>query len=1340
MSDGRFSLSPMQEGMVLESIRGARSGVYVEQLVIELREPVTPGHLQRALDQTVARHEALRTRFRFDGTRATQEFPDAVSANVRVHAPDEGSYETFLDEDRRAGFDLDQAPLFRMTLFPLATGGSRLVWTFHHAILDGRSHPLVLEDLFRLLEAAVRGEEADLPDRPSLRPALRALGDRDAEGSDGYWRALLEGCTPGQVPDLGSPSPAEAERGPGHAELSHTLRPDTSARVVALAERCDVTPNTVLQAAWALLLDRTLGTSDVCFGATRAGRHAAGPDAAEIAGVFINTLPMRIAVSAHETVGALLRALREQHVAHRAHERTPLSRIRSLVANEAGSALLGTLVMVEGRSLEDEMRRRDPAWNERQVRLIDQTSFPLTLVARLADPIELELEYDTQRFAVAAIRELIDHLCVVLDALCEGPETELDGIRRLSAQDWAPQVRPPARAEPPPVHDAVLARCDETPEAVAVEAGSQQLSYGDLASRSRFLAAHLRSVGVAPGTRIGLCLERGVDLPVALLAVMDAGATYVPLDPDLPAERLSAIADDAGLEWVLAQRRTEGAVAHLRLPVMSVDGRWSEHVSAAEQVPRRAGPEDVAYILYTSGTTGTPKGVMIAHSALANHATAMQAEFELGPEDRVLQFASFSFDVAVEEIFPTLAAGATLVMRDDEMIGSVSRFLEATAALRISVLNLPTAYWHELVKGVGEARDRWPEGVRLLVVGGEAASSSQLASWQQQGTEHVRFMNAYGPTETTVTTTVFDPERDGWDGGDVPIGRPIAGSSAVVLDPEGRTLPAGALGELFVGGAGLAVGYRGLPELSEERFRVVPGLEDAGRLYATGDRVRRRPDGCLLFAGRDDDQVKVRGYRIELGDVEDAILRHEDVQSAAVVARRAKGGANDHLVAYVVLKPGSPGDLGAVEAGAAGALPSYMRPGYWARLEELPITSSGKVDRKALAARRLQVDATHEEKAPEGPRDALEESLATLWEDLLETSVGVHDNFFEYGGHSLLAVQMMTEIEDELGVACEIPDFFGNPTIAGLASAIRALRASDGHEGVASESATAADAPRSASVIALREDAEGLPLYCVFGLDQYVDLARDLAHRFPVYGVYHPVESMIIDADRGKLEHVALPSLEEAAAGYVEAIRAHRPEGPYCLGGLSFGGTVAFEVARQLRAQGESVPVLALFDTILPRARHADPVGWTRTQWAALRRDPSSEWPRKLARLAALGRRLARKALPGPQASAAGQLDATSGYQRTRERAYHVMSNRYDRPGLAYDGRAILFRAFRRNENPGWRIEYAHGWEQIIHGGLDVRVVEGDHRGILQQPHVSGLAEVLAQYLQAAEGERDEAE
>lgn len=1342
MSEVRYALSPMQEGMVLESIRGARSGVYVEQLVIELPEAVAPEDLQWALDQTVARHEALRTRFQFDGTRATQEFRSTVEAPLLVHGSGEGSFESFLEEDRRAGFDVEATPLFRMAVFPLATGGTRLVWTFHHAILDGRSHPLILEDLFRLLDARVGGHDAALSDRPSLRGYLRALEARDPAVSDAYWLGLLEGCTPGQVPELGGALPASTGGAPAHAELSRALSHEASARVGALADECGVTPNTVLQAAWALLLDRMLDARDVCFGATRAGRVAAGRDAAEIAGVFINTLPMRVQLSDDDSVATLLQGLREQHVAHREHEQTPLSRIRSLVPSESGSPLLGTLVMVEGRSLQEEMQRRDPAWSARRVRLIDQTSFPLTFVARLGERFHLELEVDTQRYTLEAAERMMDHLCVLLDALCEGPEARVGEIRRLSPDDWSPRARPALRPAPPAVHDAILARCEEQPDAIAVEAGGHELGYGDLAARSRFLAAHLRSVGAAPGTRIGLCLERSLDLPIALLAVMEAGATYVPLDPGLPADRLSVIAEDAGLEWVLSQRRTEAAVAHLRLPVMSVDGRWSEHVSEPERVPRRAGPDDVAYILYTSGTTGTPKGVMIPHRALANHATAMQAEFELAPEDRVLQFASFSFDVAVEEIFPTLVAGATLVLRDEDMISTASRFLDAVASHRVSVLNLPTAYWHELVKGVGEAQDRWPSCVRLLVVGGEAASGSQLQSWREQGTGHVRFLNAYGPTETTVTTTVFDLARDGWDGGDVPIGHAIAGSSARVLDSEGRSVPLGALGELYVGGVGLAEGYRGLPELSEERFRVVPGHEDAGRMYATGDRVRMRSDGCLLFAGRDDDQVKVRGYRIELGEVEDAILRHDAVQAAAVVARRSKGGGNDHLVAYYVAKPGADEEVEFLEARTAETLPTYMMPGHWIRLETLPISPTGKVDRKALAARKLQIDATHDVEVSEGPRDGIEELIAKLWEDLLETPVGIHDNFFEHGGHSLLAVQMMTEIEDEIGLSCEIPDFFGNPTIAGLAVAIRALQATDLqglHVESTLEEVRVEEAPRRATVIPLREDADGIPLYCVFGFDQYVDLARDLAHRFPVYGVYHPVESMIIDAGRGKLEEATIPSLEETAAGYVEAIREHRPEGPYCLGGLSFGGTVAFEVARQLRRAGESIPVLALFDTILPRSRHLDPVGWSRTQWAALRRDPLTQWPRKLARLAALAGRLAPGRATGA-APEADRLEAGADYAQTRERAYHLMSNRYDRPGLAYDGTAILFRAFRRNENPAYRVEYAHGWSEIIRGGLDVRVVDGDHRGILQQPHVSDLAEMLSQYLEAAQGGRHETE
>jgi len=466
------------------------------------------------------------------------------------------------------------------------------------------------------------------------------------------------------------------------------------------------------------------------------------------------------------------------------------------------------------------------------------------------------------------------------------------------------------------------------------------------------------------------------------------------------------------------------------------------------------------------------------------------------------------------------------------------------------------------------------------------------------------------------------------------------------------------------------------------------------------------------------------------------LFRHADIEAASVVARRSKSGANDSLVAYYVAKCGNV-SVEALRTHAASFLPSYAVPLHWIPLDALPISRTGKVDRNALASRRIQVESGPEESSADQPRDALEEMLAKLWEELLEdTDLGIYDNFFDHGGHSLLAVQMMNDLEDELGVSCEVPDFFGNPTISALAQSIRAIQAAS-RGSLAEETPAALEVETShvATVIPLREDVDGLPLYCTLGYDQYIDLARDLGSQFPVYGVYHPVESLILETGEDLEAEDKVPTVEEVASGYVRAIRAHRPEGPYCIGGLSFGGTIAFEVARQLTAAGQEVPVLALFDTILPRSEKADPLGWVRVQWARLQAGSSDKI---FSGLEALARKVQRQfvgrvASAGDSLPPAHEESPARQVRKRQKRMFHIMSHRYDREGLRYEGKGILFRALRRDEGPRYRVDFAQGWQEIIHGGLDVRVCEGDHRGILQQPHVTALAKILAQYLDEAD-------
>jgi amino acid adenylation domain-containing protein len=543
---------------------------------------------------------------------------------------------------------------------------------------------------------------------------------------------------------------------------------------------------------------------------------------------------------------------------------------------------------------------------------------------------------------------------------------------------------------------------------------------------------------VGPDVPVGICLERSLDLAVALLGVLKAGGAYVPLDPSYPPARLRFFLEDSGARVLLTSAALQDLVGEGSCQTVLLDGH-RDHAGEGDARSPEGGaqPHHLAYILYTSGSTGRPKGVMIPHRALVNHATAIRRRYALGPSDRVLQFASLSFDVAAEEIFPTWAAGATVVFRSGEAIG-VAEFERLLESRRPTVINLPAGFWHEWVSELSRSGRSPAPSLRLVVAGSERVLPERLGWWRQHVAPAVRWMNGYGPTETTITATLYEPtEGDPAPSATVPIGRPIANVRLYVVDAFGGLCPAGAAGELWIGGEGVARGYLGHPELTRERFLDDPFGAPGGRVYRTGDRVRYLSDGNLEFLGRLDSQVKVRGFRIELGEIESVLEQHSGVREAAVAAR--EDGSEGRLAGYVVLERDAAVSTAELRAHLKERLPAYMVPASFVVLDALPRTGSGKVDRQRLP------EPGRSRGTEEGfvaPRTPLEQSLAAIWGQLLHVErVGANDNFFDLGGHSLLATQVVSRVREAFSLELPLRALFEAPTVAGLALAIAQAQA-----------------------------------------------------------------------------------------------------------------------------------------------------------------------------------------------------------------------------------------------------------------------------------------------------------
>ncbi len=725
------------------------------------------------------------------------------------------------------------------------------------------------------------------------------------------------------------------------------------------------------------------------------------------------------------------------------------------------------------------------------------------------------------------------------------------------------------------LHELFERQVLQSPESIAVTSGHDRITYRELNLRANQLAHHLIQLGLGPDVLAGICMERSVEMIVGMLGILKAGGAYVPLDPAYPPDRLAYMQEDAGMAVLVTQEPLLEILPTQSGVVVCLDrDRPVISEKSDQNPPAGARADNLAYVLYTSGSTGKPKGVMIEHRSIASYAATAVDEFGLGPNDRVLQFASISFDTSAEEIYTCLASGGTLVLRAPNMLDSVQTFLRQCEELGVTVLDLPTAFWHELTFHLDSLA--LPPSIRLVIIGGESAQWERLEAWRRSVGGQARLVNTYGPTETTVVATLCDLVEDEDVSHTVPIGRPVGDTCIYVLDPDLRTVPDGERGELYIGGTGVARGYLNRPELTAQRFIPDPFTEGPdGRLYRTGDLVRRRPDGNLEFHGRVDDQVKIRGFRVELGEIEAALRRQPNVRDAAVVPYPDAVNVQQ-LVAYVV--PEGPVDVLTpdVRRALGEQLPGHMVPAAFVQLDTLPLTPNGKIDRRSLPP--LDTSRADLERAVVPPVTALQYQLVQLWEELFNIRpIGITDDFFELGGHSLLAARLFTAIEQSLGKTIPFATLFSGATIERLAEVILAT------EGGSS----------SLPFVELHPGGPGRPFFFMHG-DVVggglfsLKLAQHIGPDRPFYAIQpHGIDGQPIPY-----------TMEEMAATHVETLRGVQPEGPYLLGGYGcFGSVIAFEMAQQLSEAGHEVELLTLISTVSPTLLAANKLAYRALSW-----------------------------------------------------------------------------------------------------------------------------------------------
>jgi amino acid adenylation domain-containing protein len=1035
---------------------------------IEVSGPLSISVLARCLDEVMRRHEGLRTVFVAEGGKPLQRilpaapFPlpvvDLAALPPAVRREEMARLEA---ADHSRSFDLSRGPLFRATVL---TGGPEehaALFNMHHIFGDGWSWIVLVREIAALYTAFVEGRPSPLPELP-IQYADFAVWQRQwllGEGLEaelGYWRRQLDAVPPPLL--LPTDRPRSAARGFAGGDCSRLLPVSLGGELKALAGRERATLFMVLLAGFLTLLYRYTGEEDLVVGVPIANRTR--QEIEGLIGFFLNTLVLRTPLAGDLGFSDLLARVREAANGAYAHQDLPLEAVLQAVQPERSLGHAPPFsVMFQVQNLpEPVLEFAGLKLRASRASLQSQLAteiFDLCLVMEPGEEgIVAWVSYNAQLFEKSTLERLLAQLETLLAGAAAAPDRRLDELPLTSPQQRA-EVLAWGTAAPVPahllVHRAFERQAAATPRAVALVAGEEgevTLSYGELDGQANRLAHHLRSLGVGPEVLVALCLERSPGMIVSLLAILKAGGAYVPLDPAYPRERLDyLLADTAAPVLITEQRLLSGfgdeALSRVRTVCLDAD-------RAAIALRPKSAPEDLAtaaglaYIIYTSGSTGRPKGVMVRHGSLASFTAAARAEFAIGPADRVLQFASISFDTSVEEIYPCLTAGGTLVLRGNEMLRSSADFLAACRARGITLLDLPTAFWHGLAADLSErAAAAWPAALRQVIVGGERVLPERVAAWQRQLGPQARLWNTYGPTESTVSATLFDPASlpsrvDGLR--EVPIGRPIAGTLAYVLDARLEPAPEGVPGELCLGGAGIARGYLGRPDLTAERFVPDPfaAADDAGsRLYRTGDLVRWLPAGHLEFLGRTDRQVKIRGFRVELGEIEAALAEHPAVREVAVVAREDQPGER-RLVAYVAPHPEWEAAVGELRAFLKERLPDHLVPAAFVSLAVLPLNSSGKVDARALPAPDASRPLLAAGYVP--PGTPAEEGVAAIWCEVLGLErVGIHDDFYELGGHSLLLPQVMHRLGREFQIEVPLRSLAEETTVAGLALTVEEL-------------------------------------------------------------------------------------------------------------------------------------------------------------------------------------------------------------------------------------------------------------------------------------------------------------
>ena len=1257
------------------------SCAYNESVSLELKGALDQAAVEHAMHELVKRHESLRSTLNASGTRML------VTDEVKFHLPltdlsalSEADRTRQLDaiaqKDMTTPFDLRNGPLFRAQLIKVTSDAHLLRLCGHHVVCDGWSLGIMMAEISALYNAAKSGGAPKLPEASTFSEYSLATIDfaksPEHAAVERYWLDLYKGPIPRL--DLPTDRPRPKQKTYKGNRLDLTLSQDHVRGLKEVATRSGASFVTTLMTTFEVLLHKLTGDSDIVVGLPAAGQSDMGMK--HLVGHCVNLLALRSRIDEEQAFIEHLKARRTGVLdAFDNQKYTFGTLLRKLnVPREPGRIPLCPVVFNIDMNMDDGV-----GFDGLQHRFISNPrafeNFELFLNATGNEGhLTLEWSYNTDLFDEATVRGWMDQLIALIKRVSAAPsatiadligDTALVGEQQLPKPEWHGRATAYPKVDIGSLFDEVAVKhADRT----AVELLDQKLDYRELQQRVHALSSALINLGVKPGEPVGLCMDRSFDMVVSMLATLRAGGCFVPFDPAYPADRLAFMFSDTAVKVMLTQRHLANA-----LPKHSAKNIFLDEVKAGDDatVPK-VSPDAPAYIMYTSGSTGTPKGVVVPHRAIVR-LVREQNFVAFGPDLCWLQLSNISFDASTLEIWGALLNGGRLVLQAQqkptlpEICDSIARHKVTSVWFTVGLFNML----------VDEQIDRL-RGLKHILTGGDVLSVPHVKKALKALGPNV-LINGYGPTENTTFTCCFPINNEASITDSVPIGFPLNNTTVHVLDEQRNPVPLGRKGELYTGGEGVALGYWKRDDLTAEKFIDDPFSGKSGaKLYRTGDIVKWQADGSIAFIGRADGQVKIRGFRIELGEIENALNDLPGVKDK-VVAARQDGPGEKQLVCYMVPSETHTGThddlLNTAREHLRAKLPSYMVPTGFVVLNELPLTANGKIDRRALPTPAAQTSALKAEHV--APRDNIERALAAIWSKVLNASdIGIHDDFFDLGGHSLIGIQLLGQVEQQFGKALPLKTLFEAHTIAQFAELLKG-------EGAARDW-------KNLSLI--QPEGEGIPLFCVHGDEASHFIPKYLGNTRPFYAFFHQGE------DGRRIENTTVESI---ASHFIREMKQAKPKGPYLLTGYSFGGIVAYEMAQQLTAAGEQVPLLAVFDTYAP-GLHLEAIKADAKPWDGLKK--------------AVLRGIVKRSLKN------------EGTVPARWRNFHIVDT-YDQAVKAYmpspySGKLTVIKA-----GQSWGPKEM-GWEKLARGGMEVVVVPGDHYSLIKEPHVQALTRELAARLE----------